>query len=1054
MSQRTIESLTRPSGRSVPRIFRSLSQALRISSPSPDIVNLVTFKDGKFIISDDELLDILKNGTYQEQLESINLLTQEIINLPPLKRMEIWNLIKNHVDLKTVNGIRNAALQLLVEVIKLDCLDIDDLMDCYCTIVDNINLQINDKDIKWFLISIDELLKSDNSIELFEYHKEYPLDDFLFELFKQITTYRQDDLSIMTISMITTSLQKKSNLFSNNEITFMVDHILDNSVTTNNELVLTASLDFFNELTLLNFDLTGRLYTLISVIGCANGLDDYKIEDNCNLIFENLLKKGNDPSQIMVLLLKIIGNIEEEKFKHRNGDRSKIGCIRYLSNTLKYLGKEDDEIGKSITNYYRHHLTFILDVFLLVGKMDNHSVKIEILKFIIELFETNYAIKKYFKLVLDKAIFWKLLLDLNWNESKVMTYSYQEVLLELFNKLQNLPLNNFIQKELIEYFSSNYSILTSYNIEYLLNYYSKNDLCVCGMANWKGNCKEIVEKYFSTSSAKVFNVIKNSFMSCIQLKIDEPSLKFYTDLLCYSCVLNLSFPLSDDELLIPIVEILFQLDDDTFNEVIANYVKNINRIETEINTVFLMKILILYCIKMPNEKRVNFVMNEIIEITIIASRNIKQKLIYHYGITTLTHLRLEDNKIFIKRINSIDDPKFTKLIKSIFKTDGNKYFENSININKLLKFYEFILHECNEWIYYFELVKNLKLQLLNGILNEYDNERICEMFKILVQQVDFGYEFKFEIPVDLNKREIQLYIIDSIYGFFKIKDKIPKVEMKKLVKYLIIDLKFDDFNRNKLVQFLNCCVYCIPSIIIEYLSTMIDILNKSINEDGYDILILETMMTIYYNRDKYKLKSFDFDCIFNILLEYMNPIIENGKDLDRGKYLLFILSYELCNWYLPTIPPIDNSITDYVTGKLSDVVFNGVIDRFQMATLSIDLIDFKSNDGRFNELYNEINDNGSINRPLNRLINWKFNLGNHNESPFKILWTNGINSIELTGKCIWVNKINDDNKDFYCINTYGFKKIMINDLIINSENVIKFVSTIIFICGTCIFMDL
>lgn len=1054
MSQRANGSLTRSSVNSIPRIFRSLSQALRITSPSSDIVNLVTFKDGKFVVSEDELINILENGTYQEQLETINLLAQEIINLTPSKRFEIWKLIERYVDLKTVNGIRNAALQLLSEVIKLGCLDTDSLMDCYCAIVDNINFKVQDKDIKWFLICLDELLKSNNSIELFGYYKEYPLEGFLFKLFRQITKYKQDDLITMSISLITTSVQQNSNLFSTDEMLFIVDFILDKSITTNNELVLSASINFFEILTSLNFDLTGRLYTLISIIGCANGLDDFNLDEKCELIFLNLLKKQKETSSLMVLLLKVIGDIDKEKNKHRLGDRYKIGCIRFLSTTLKYLGKEDEDIGLSITNYYKHHMAFILDVFIIVGRKENHSVKIEILKFIIELFETNYVIKKYYKLLLDKAIFWKLLLDLNWKESTVMTYSYQ-VLLELFNKLQNLPLNNFIQKELIEYFASNYSILTSYNIEYLLDYYSKNDLCVCGMANWKDNCKQIVEQYYYTSPANVFNVIKNAFMSCIQLKIDEPSLKFYTNLLCYSCVLNLSFPLSDDEMLVPIVDILIQLDDDTFDEVINIYTRQINENSSEINSSFLLKILMVYCITMPNERKVNLLMNEIIEITMMSSKSIDKKLIYHYGIMILTNLRLDEDKLYIKTISSIDDPKFLKVIKPIFKQGGNKHFENSLNINKLLKFYEFILNECDQWVYYFDLVKNLKLQVLNGILNAHGDEEVCEIFKILVKQLDSGYEFKFEIPEDFKMRELQLDIADSLYGFIELKDKIPPTELKKLVKYLIIDLKFDNFNRNQLVQFLNCCIYGIPDIMIEYLSSMIDIMNKSINEDGYGILILETMMTIYYNRDKYRLRRFDFNCIFNILFEYMKPIIDNEKELDREKYLLFILSYELCNWYLPIIPPIDNAITNYVTSKLSDVVFNGIIDRFQMATLSIDLIDFKSNDKKFNELFEEVNDDGSLNkRLLNRLIDWKFNLGNYNGSPFKVLWTNGINSIELSGKCIWVNKINDDNKGYYCINTLGFKKIMINDLIINSENVIKFVSTIIFICGSHIFMDL
>lgn len=1054
MSQGTDGSLTRHPVNSVPRIFRSLSQALRFTSPSPEIVNLVCYQNGKFVVSEEELLNILKNGTYQEQLECLGSLAQEIINLPPSKRMEIWCLIKRHVDLKNANGIRNAAFHLLSEVIKMGCLDPDSLMDCYMTIVESINLKIIDKDMKCFLICLEELLKSDDFIELFQDDTKYPLNKFLLKLFKQVSTYNEDDLTVMIISLITSSAKKNAILFSHDEMVFLGDHILNESVTTNNELVLKAAVVFFHEILQLDFNLDDRLYTLISVMGCANGLDDYHLKNKCEALLKQVISKVKDPGIVMSVLLQVIGNIDKDKYKHRDGDRSKVGCIRYLSSTLKHLGQEDD-VGKLVTSYYKHHLNFMLDVFIVAAKSGNHSIKIEILKFIIELFETRYGIAKYYKLVLEKAIFWKLLQDLNWLEPTVMTYSYQEVLLELFNKLQNLPLNSFVQKELIEYFASNYSILTSYNIEYLLQYYSKNDLCVCGMANWKTHCKDIVEKYYCTAPASVYNVIKNAFMACNQLKIDEPSLKFYTDLLCYSCVLNLSFPLTEDEIVLPVVDMLVQIDDDMFDEVVSAYITNMSKCSSEINALFLIKVLIIYCTRMPNENNVIFIVNELVSVVMAASRSINKRLVFHYGIAMLTNLRLSNGQLFIKRITSIEDPKFVTMIRSVYKEVGKRRFENRVDVKKLMALYSFVLNDCDQWVYYFDLVKNLKLQTLNGILNQDGGEGIGEIFETLVKQLDYEYQFTFEIPSDLNKREIQLYITDCLYGFVEVKDKLPREELKKLLKYLIIDLKFDDFNRNQLVQFLNCCVYGIPDVIIEYLSTMIDILNKSINEGGYAILILETIMSIYFNRDKYTLRSFDFKCIFNILLEYMRPIIENQENLDRDQYLLFILSYELCNWYLPIIPPTDNSITNYVTSKLSDVVFNGVIDRFQMANLSIDLIDFNTNDDKFNELHRTVNESEPAGkRPLDRLIKWRFNLSKCTDSPFKIVWTSGISSMELTGKCIWVNRINDDNTHFYCVNTFGFDKIMVTDLIISSESVIKFVSTIIFICGTHIFMEL
>lgn len=1074
----------RTSTSSVSRVIRSLSDALGITTSQFNPQKIISYEDGKFVVDIDALQELLDVGGKYDKVNALKLLQDEIVNLTTEKKLEIWASVKSTINLKKEGSIRTEALN--VFVCLLDCPDIpkSKALSFYTDICENINFTGIDRDMKLFLVAFYKLLTLFADIDDFEKYTANPLNEFLVKLYNQILVYHSEELEVLIVSLITQCLSFDKDLFTSDELYDMFKSILKLNIETKNMIMITSFLDFFLVYLTTGYKYDEDIYTILSIIGCANGLEELESSGKCEVVMDTLLCSASS-KQIPFLLCDVIVGRYNNEYPHRTGNRSIIGCIRYLCYILSYLGKPSKG-GISVTEFFDHHLNYLFRSMFAITESSDRVVRLEVLKFIDETLESPYTINGYYKYFIERSEFWDLLISLNWSYELPISSSYQAILNELFNKLQNFEINNYYVKKLVAYFESNYEILSSYNISFALNYYSKNLICVCGALNWKQNCENIVQKYYYTAPKDVLNVLKDAFLYCLPFKINKESLDFYVNLICYVCVIGLDYKL-DDDILDPISDTILKLDNEIFSKVISDYQLEMKN-EKEKNSTILCKILIYSTLKFSNVLNISYKMNlllntiaQIAEYTqqfpdstifiIVMLLLTKLRAFvengkkYHYivefsSVEARTNLILSRNsaikdnndrkevdfKVNQTFINKFTDIHFEKEVSKFFQNGKTSKFETDFDPNILLKHYTNILGNTLEWEYYLIILKNLRNQLLNyELFDGKCRESTITLINLFTKQMQFIYEFKFETPHWLHMNYIRIAIVDVLYGIYPYKKLIPIGHGEDLLRSIALNFHFSDITRCSYLNFLNCCLFEFPAIMKHFILPILKMIRDDISkpetlfsnlEFALNLVELTTSSTPSYRltEKESKLMSETLDITADYELEkYRDTYYDEIK---CSKYLANLVTLKMKNEttfdikekkklkFIHVLPSQENK------GKL-DNIFEKLTKCFQDNELERSLIDTNKitseEVGAGFELYQLTND-GAIDILLC-----------DRELMPDILST-------CVDKLIIITFI-EESRDYFCISNYGFQHINMRNVITSETNLIKFVRILIELCS-------
>ena len=1074
---------------SVGKVFLSLSQVLGISSSQFDAQKIVSYQDGKFVVDNEELMGILEKGTTGDKVNALKLLKDEMVNITYEERLGLWKSVKAKINLKKEGVVRTEALKVLQELLNFSEFPKTNGMEFYIDICENINFLGIDKDMKIFLVCFHELLRFAD-MSSFEKYTDHPLNDFLIKLHKQILVYRTEELDILIVSLISECIGIDRHLFTSDDLQDLLNTVINMSIKTKNMLELKSFLDFFDSYLLTGYKYEEELYTIFSILGCANGLEELETSGRCETLLDRILVDDLS-SKVPFTLCDIISGRYNDKQKHRNGNRPVIGCLRLLSYTLKYFDEASNS-GKSITSFFEHHLNYLFQTLLTISKSTDEAVSIEVLKFIDEMLEKPFMISGYYKYFIERNEFWKLLQLLNWRDKQPISSSYKDVLNELFNKLQNFDLNSFYVSRLIEYLEENYQILSSYNISYTLNYYSTNLVCVCGALNWKQKCETIVEKYYSTAPSEVLNVLKDSFLYCIPLKIDQPSLDFYINILCYVCILGLRFKLNDD-VLEPLTDVILKLDDQMLEKVVDDYTMEIQSF-TDLNKEVITKTLLLATLKFADNKKTSgrtfILLNSVVKVAKFSAIHTGLKL-FNLAILLLTRIRAckdasksrlyiyeiksedfrneyflsrnensendNDNKDIDQKIKQIfdeqlSDPRFERRMSEYFFDGKTKEFETEINPNVLLGLYIDILGNTTSWELYFIVVKHIRHQLLNyDLFGETCDESIIELTKLLTQQMQFIYAFKFERPHWLQTKHIRIAIVEVLYGIYPYKEVIPLRQGEDLLRSVALDFHFFDIIRTPFLNYLHCCMFEFPNLMKHFVFPILKMIQDDLSKPETLFTSLGFILDLYELSGCYELSEKEVKLVHDVLKRVLNYRIgeydSNYKEIKRSKILAGLI--------FETFGPAggDGSVgpvvvfktairfTHLVGGKAGkeDDLFARVAqcchEKGSLAGSVIDLGKIKVSAalcGVGADLYNYISAEGDEIEVV--LVEQELNSELVDES---------------MGKKIVITTV-DENRDYFTVSSYGFEYIKVGIVFVGRRNIVQFVKVLIELCSVSV----
>lgn len=1055
----------------VGQVIRSISEAFGIATSNFDVQKVVSFDEGKFVINNDELVKILEGGTVRDKIEALKLLEEEMVNISSEKSLEIWETVKDIVDLKDGGAVRTEVFTFLGELLRLEKMPATNGTEIYYDICNNINLSDKDPDMKQILVCLHDLMKIVD-LKSFEKSEVKPLDEFLVQVFKQVQRYESEDLSVLIISLISQCIGIDPALFSAGDLEFLLDNIIETNIKTSNMLVITAFVEFFKGYLSTVGKYKDNLYAIISILGCACDLEEVESTGNCEIVIDRLL--STDPTQFLFTLCDVISGKCDNKFRHRIGDRYIVGCIRYLCYVLKYLGSTRTE-GKVVTEFFEHHLYYLLHCFSHVAERNDPHISIEILKFLDELLEKPYVLEGYYKYLVAQNAFWDMLMLLNWNSRAEISFSYQAVLNELFNKLQNCELNKYYLKRLIDYFEYNYQILTSYNISFVLKYYSDNLLCVCGSSNWKLNCQQIIERYFSTSSFEVLSVLKDSFSYCVDLKIDKPSLEFYVNLICYSCVIGLSFKL-DVSVIKPLTNVILDLDNTIFQKVTEDYTIEAQN-SKDINAETISKSLIVLILQSTkataNYEKVSILLNSILKM-LKNSEKIKSKKIFMMHILLVSKLRtckkgelkyfyfeklyidseLNDNLLekygdsysfneqdVANRINDIIrkascDFSFLKCIEG----EQSKLFNINLETKILLDLYTNILEHTNILEYYVYVLKHIRNQILNFDLFENGCfAALSNLASVFTTQMELIYSFNFPLPDWLKIENLRTIIVDTMYGLLPYKDVIVEHDINNLVRSIALDFHFCAMTRASFLHFLNCCFFEIPSIMKNFILPILKMIHDDLAKPDTFFTSLEFLFVLYQTIDGLDLEQSQNDQISKIL-EYLDNYQIPNESSDYN--------YAMCCAVLKEIVKgiRESNIADakFLKPK-SDLQFINICDGVGGDQSLFKQMSEMYKTDPISKVISSEQKVSVLSMTMSQLLSLEYNA--HTVTILFLEDRLDYNIItNYSGKIIVITRA-DSCDQYFNVNTFNFQYLSIRNVIIDRENIGKYITVLVEICS-------
>ncbi|VEU24156.1 DEKNAAC105336 [Brettanomyces naardenensis] len=775
-----------------------------------------------------------------------------------------------------------------------------------------------------------------------------PLAEYLLK----ILTRSKDDQE-KVINLINTCLKFNFDLFDSETLKGVLDQLITITSSAVDLDTLKSCLNLIDTFIVFGYVPPDSLTVIMTLLSSARMVDDNAVKELSLSVLSDILN-----SKVSYLaMISLCDTVKGEN------TRCIVGCIRFLEFALFHYD-EKSTLGDSVTTFMDSSISYVLNSLIIAANQRNLVISIEVLKLVLKLLELPIIKKHHFSLS-KRSILWKLLYALQNQDS---TADYNHNMVELFNKLQNLNSNSVFVAETVSFLKANPSILRSYNIKFILKYYSENLLCVYSSPNWKTNCRYLIDTYYKVLPADVFRVIKDACMDsrCIREDISD-----YVDML-FECI--------NEGNVESLVEVLLLLDLDKFKEVVERLLKV---------DVTLAKVDVLLTIRLcqrPDE-RADYLFQRLLP---IVKQSVASADVFLIFARLFMAMRGNDDIHFIvvKNIDGLCDTLGRNIDYNDLKDAKWVYPENHLgyfpvgeiatskpisrDTATIVGWCDLcidILENFYDWEIYSFVLSHFCPQVANfSLFSPAANDSILTLTRLICRQIRSPREL--DIPVG----NVQVALIRNLSGITCYKSLLSKADEDQIISSVLFALQSWNKTGIPCLHFLYIATYEFPESIKKFLSPILTILQTRISSPLTSTLILDFLLGLSDMPNLISNFTTDeFKRIFAIAFKFIQYSNDNADkkltslNLDDSKIekrpstqsfeitkqmILYItaLSYSIIpSWFLKMNLDQRKQLAPYitkellVTGSLRDLAYVEFITRYTQAAVGsvifIDKID-------------------------------------------------------------------------------------------------------------------
>lgn len=1048
MTDDTIDDNTRENS-SVGRALIKITHALGFGLSGKDSTPLFVDEKENVTLNWNFVVSSLHSDSLQQKCLLLESLQNKIAVLGQSDRLKLLDIVLNNIDLSKICKLRTQSLFLIIRILELEKhIDERMLAMIYRKIYLGFKSHTTDPDLNYFLDCLNELLRLTKPASLVQYNN---IDDMLFAIVNEAYEMQNYQMIRSVCNVIARTLHANNKLLTIGTL----EGVFDKLIAINDSEALTverlcAFNLFFAEFMKIDDVYKTRILSVLSTIGHGFIAKDILIKEQSQKILQTLIE--TDINETIYGICDVIDcKTDPNVTCLKKLKLDIIGCIRLLL----CLGKEmfgtfKEQEQQEIKLFFNKGAPYLMRCLLNATKLKDSDVSKEIVKYFVQILETPYIINNNYKAMVEQSLFWDILKGLYLdNTCEIHNIGFLTIQTELFNKLQSLKLDDYSQRQLFEYLELNSDHLSLYNIEYVLQYYEDTNMCVCGMLNWKENCTRMIQEYYAISPYRVIEILKKAYFYCVSLKVQNESIQFYIDCICYRCVINLPIKLKDD-ICEPLSAVIMSLDIPNFEKLINDYKLEVEKQE-DINLILMVKTVTVCALKSIDEcivlKR-KILLKESLNLA-FSTQNFESQHLFLFPIMLLLNLRVVKNgtqKLYyikglasynlkITKLNGntsnrsseyhrIDkyldkmirerlyNSLFDSLVEKYFKNGKTVMFEEDLKLRKVLNLYICILKNTTKLENYLLVLLHLKEQMLNlSLFDERCEEPVREIVELLCSQMQNIYEFKFAYPDWFQVEHLRAMIVSTLYGFIPYKNWIQEHTRESLIRTIILDFHFSSITTDAYVNFINCCLYELPNTMKHFIHPIMKVIVSDSKKPETHFAGLEFVYNILNLKAFYTLDNEETDLVKNYL---SNVYYFKGESSDY-KRVCENLCLLICE---------ENNIKDV---------------SFSEPSVKINV-----------NLKIEVDSNDEYLKSFSDTIRELFDTPIVDDASGEILLT--ITDSESlgcgNGKQIVIRKVSQESK-FYNVASFGFSFINIRDVIIDAVNIERYTENLIKISSMC-----
>lgn len=850
--------------------FRSSKSAHRRRLPvdvNPTVV-------GNSLISE-KLEATLDNGTGAEKAAAIGQVRRSLQKNDVSSIPEVWYMVKDYAKPGTNGTLRRETIMLFKTCIELGDDSTPSRMSAYKHIVDNLQLgEPIDDDFEQFVDCLIALTRGGKEIyDLFLY-KDEPLYVYLLKLLNRVKTDPDPFDQTIVLKLINLCLKFNFNLFDPEFLQSIAQTLVPLCANASDPHTLKNGLALINTCVIGGYVPPTELDNVIVLLAWSRMMDSRGVIDTCQETFSSLLCNPKVSYHALIITCDTIQGKIRDTFG-KNFNTIIVGSIRLLENALFHYMKKT-ELGKAVTDFFDNSTTSMVNSLIIASNMHHQRVSSEVLKMVLKILELPLVRRNNFALA-KRALLWKLLGTLGVSRQGQVTDGYRQNMMELFNKLQNLDDNAVYTGETVSFFEENSTLLTPYNIKYVLEYYSDALLCVYSAPTWQLNCQNIVDRYYNRCPQEVFQLLVDATETSKYVTQDESVASVYGKILAGCLTTNV---IVTDSFCIMITPVLIDFPQSSMEQVMEQLFAEVEN--NNANSVQLARLAVYLEIELSQNllhiDKANWLINRMLPATTqaLTAKRTDVFLVFARLFASLRSLGLDQNLFFVnvtsidglcdtlgRNVDYLDGPRKSRVISKAkwlypepdlpwFNPDRlescNRYVirRSASLIVGWFNICTDVLESFHNWEAFSFILSRFCPQMSDyALLYPEASASVTKVIRLINQYIHLRFPEEFEIPDPyVSKFDVQAAFVRTLSATPCYKSLYSRSDMDRTIASVVFALRAWNKTAIPSLHFLQLAIYEYSDSIKKHLVSILDTVQKHISSPLTTSMILDFLLSL------------------------------------------------------------------------------------------------------------------------------------------------------------------------------------------------------------------